>query len=184
MFFIKYFYIFGHIIVLNYIQCYIIFCCNVTRKNMIQQHNLCFYPAYLLSFQGYSQVSLLFAMACHTAQNKQCFLHMRCLKTLPFLCTSYKGYIIRYIYIALFLGPQSASHGRGNLFNHHQCAASTWPGWCDCSHIAPERPPHTSLLVERTSVMKPISIWAWSGGHDGYRGQTGKFGQDADYSSV
>jgi len=30
----------------------------------------------------------------------------------------------------------------------------------DCSHIAPKRPPHTSLLVERTSVMKPISIWA------------------------
>ncbi len=23
------------------------------------------------------------------------------------------------------------------------------PGWCDGSHIAPERPPHTSLLVER-----------------------------------
>jgi len=23
------------------------------------------------------------------------------------------------------------------------------PGWCDGSHIAPERPPHTSFLVER-----------------------------------
>ncbi len=30
----------------------------------------------------------------------------------------------------------------GNLLIHHQCAASTWM-------IAPERPPHTSLLVER-----------------------------------
>jgi len=33
------------------------------------------------------------------------------------------------------------------------------PGWCDGSHIAPERPPHTSLLVE--TVMKPIGIYKY-----------------------
>ncbi len=43
-----------------------------------------------------------------------------------------------------FLGTQSTLHIRGNHLIHHQCAASTW-----MSHIAPERPPHTSLLVER-----------------------------------
>ncbi len=34
------------------------------------------------------------------------------------------------------------------------------PGWCDGSHIPPECPPHTVLLVEEeTEWMKPISVW-------------------------
>jgi len=57
------------------------------------------------------------------------------------------GTVIHYIYYSTFLSTQSASHCRGNYFNHHQCAAP--PGWCDGSHIVPERTPHTSLLVER-----------------------------------
>ncbi len=46
------------------------------------------------------------------------------------------------------------------------------PGWCDGSHIAPERPPHTSILVET------ISVWGWLGVHDGQR-PVGEFDQDA-----
>ncbi len=54
-----------------------------------------------------------------------------------------------------FLGTQSALHrrggGGGDLLNHHQCACGLddAPGWCDGSNIAPECPPHTSLLAER-----------------------------------
>ncbi len=47
-----------------------------------------------------------------------------------------------------FLDTQSALHSKGAISSsttnvHHP------PGWCDGSHSAPERPPHTSLLVER-----------------------------------
>ncbi len=49
--------------------------------------------------------------------------------------------IIWYIYIVLFWVLKALYIEVGNLLIHHQCAASTW--------IAPERPPHTSLLVER-----------------------------------
>ncbi len=62
--------------------------------------------------------------------------------------------IIHYIYIALFLALKALYIVRGCLLVHHQCAASTTsvqhpPGWCDGSHSAPDRSPHTSLLVER-----------------------------------
>ena len=84
--------------------------------------------------------------------------------------------IICYIYIALFLRPQSALHRWGNLLNHHQCAASTWmmrrQPYC-------ARTPTTHQLTGgEETVMKPISIWGWLGGHDGQRPR-GKFGQDA-----
>ncbi len=32
-----------------------------------------------------------------------------------------------------FLGTQSALHRRGDLLNHHQCAASTWINVCEAS---------------------------------------------------
>ncbi len=51
------------------------------------------------------------------------------------------------------------------------------PGWCDGSHSAPERPPHTSLLVERREseeVNQCMGIIS----HDGQR-PMGKFGQNA-----
>ncbi len=47
--------------------------------------------------------------------------------------------IICYIYIALFWDTQIALHR----------ISSNPLGWCNGSHIASERPPHTSLLVER-----------------------------------
>ncbi len=51
--------------------------------------------------------------------------------------------IIIYIYIALFFGPYKCFTWKGGI------SSATTNGWCDGSHIAPERPPHTSLLVER-----------------------------------
>ncbi len=47
-----------------------------------------------------------------------------------------------------FLSTQSASHRRGESPQPPpMCSIHT--GWCAGSHIVPERPPHTSLLVER-----------------------------------
>ncbi len=78
--------------------------------------------------------------------------------------------IIPYIYIALFLGTQSALHKKV----HHHCAASTWmmrrQPYCT-------RTPITHQLTGEETVMKPISVWGWLGGHDGQR-PMGKFGQD------
>ncbi len=77
-----------------------------------------------------------------------------------------------------FLGTQSASHRRGGI-SSTTTSVQHPPGWCDGSHIVPERPPHTPAYWWRgDSVMKPISVWGWLGGHDGQR-PTGKFGQDA-----
>ncbi len=55
--------------------------------------------------------------------------------------------IIPYIYIALFwvlkaLYMEGANSSSTTNVQHP-------PGWCDGSHIAPERSPHISLLVER-----------------------------------
>ncbi len=57
------------------------------------------------------------------------------------------------------------------------CAASTW---------MMRRQPYcarTPITLQLTGggdrVMKPISVWGWSGGHDGQRSM-GKFGQDAE----
>ncbi len=61
----------------------------------------------------------------------------------------------------------------GDLLIHHQCAASTWmmrrqPYWARTSTT------HQLIGGEET-VMKPISVWGWLGGHDGQR-PMGKFG--------
>ncbi len=53
-----------------------------------------------------------------------------------------------YLYSA-FLGTQSALHRRGGGISSTTTSVQHPPGWCDGSHISPERPPHTSLLVER-----------------------------------
>ncbi len=45
-----------------------------------------------------------------------------------------------------FLGTQSPLHRR---ISSTTTNVQHSPGWCDGSHIAPERPPHTGLLVER-----------------------------------
>ncbi len=55
---------------------------------------------------------------------------------------------------------------------------SIHPGWCDGSHSAPERPPHTAYWWRGDRVRKPISVWGWLGGHEGQR-PAGEFGQDA-----
>ncbi len=56
--------------------------------------------------------------------------------------------IICYIYIAFFLSTQSALHSKGDISSSTTNVQDP-PGWCDGNHIVPERPPHTSLLVER-----------------------------------
>ncbi len=51
-----------------------------------------------------------------------------------------------------FLGTQSALHERrrgGGRISWTTTNVQLPPGWCNGSHIAPERPPHPSLLVER-----------------------------------
>ncbi len=47
-----------------------------------------------------------------------------------------------------FLDTQSALHSKGAISSSTTNVQHP-PGWCDGSHSAPERPPHTSLLVER-----------------------------------
>ncbi len=60
--------------------------------------------------------------------------------------------IIHYIYIALFCFSKHSK--RSTLWGGGGVSSSTTnvqhpPGWCDGSHSAPDRSPHTSLLVER-----------------------------------
>ncbi len=50
---------------------------------------------------------------------------------------------------SIFLGSQSALHRRGGGISSTTTNVQHPPGWCDGSHIAPECPPHTGLLVER-----------------------------------
>ncbi len=47
-----------------------------------------------------------------------------------------------------FLDTQSALHSKGTISSSTTNVQHP-PGWCDCSHSAPEHPPQTSLLVER-----------------------------------
>ncbi len=47
-----------------------------------------------------------------------------------------------------FLDTQSALHSKGAISSSTTNVQHP-PGWCDGSHSAPERPLHTSLLVER-----------------------------------
>ncbi len=56
--------------------------------------------------------------------------------------------IICYIYIARFW-VLKALYIEGGI-SSTTTSVQHPPGWCDGSHIAPERPPHTSLLVERS----------------------------------
>ncbi len=56
--------------------------------------------------------------------------------------------IICYIYIALFW-VLKALYIEGGESPHPPTNVQHPPGWCDGSHSAPERPPHTSLLMER-----------------------------------
>ncbi len=55
--------------------------------------------------------------------------------------------IICYIYIALFWVLKALSIEAG--ISSSTTSVQHPPGWCDGSHTVPERPPHTSLLVER-----------------------------------
>ncbi len=66
-----------------------------------------------------------------------------------------------------FLDTQSALQSKGDISSSTTNVQHP-PGWCDGSHSAPERPPHTSFQVEKR-VMKPISVWGWLRGHDGQR---------------
>ncbi len=47
-----------------------------------------------------------------------------------------------------FLSTQSALHCEGGI-SSSTTSVQHPPGWCDGSHSAPDRSPHTSLLVER-----------------------------------
>ncbi len=57
--------------------------------------------------------------------------------------------IICYIYIALFWVLKVLYIEGGGGISSTTTNVQHPPGWCDGSHIAPERPPHTGLLVER-----------------------------------
>ncbi len=79
------------------------------------------------------------------------------LKLLTFwrICKVYVNIIIRiriihYIYIALFCFSKHSKRSTlsGGIFSSTTTVQHP-PGWCDGSHSVPERPPHTSLLVER-----------------------------------
>ncbi len=53
-----------------------------------------------------------------------------------------------------FLDTQSALHSKGAISSSTTNVQHP-PGWCDGSHSAPERPTHTSLLVERRQSDEP-----------------------------
>ncbi len=63
-------------------------------------------------------------------------------------CTCTIIIIIIYSLYSAFLDTQSALHSKGGI-SSSTTSVQHPPGWCDGSHSAPERPPHTSLLVER-----------------------------------
>ncbi len=78
-----------------------------------------------------------------------------------------------------FLGTQSALYSKWDISSSTTNVKHPL-GWCDGSHSAPERPPHTSLLVERrpSDEANGDGVWGLFGGHDGQR-LMGEFGQDA-----
>ncbi len=84
--------------------------------------------------------------------------------------------IISYIYIVLFWVLKALYIVRGEI-SSSTTSVQHPPGWCDGSHIAPERPPHTSLEWWDRG-MKPISVWGWLRGDDCQRPMR-QFGQDA-----
>ncbi len=58
-----------------------------------------------------------------------------------------------------FLGTQSSLHSMGGISSSNTNVQHP-PGWCNGSHIAPERPPHTPAYWWRGDrVMKPISVY-------------------------
>ncbi len=76
-----------------------------------------------------------------------------------------------------FLGTQSASHRRGESPQPPPVCSvhlddATAAIVCQNAHYTP------AYWWRGDSVMKPISVWGWLGGHDGQR-PVGKFGQDA-----
>ncbi len=81
-----------------------------------------------------------------------------------------------HLYSAV-LDTQSALHSKRGI-----CSSTTNvqhpPEWCDGSHVTPERPPHTSLLVERRQSDESNQCMGWLEGHNGQR-PMGEFGQDA-----
>ncbi len=91
---------------------------------------------------------------------------------------------IHNIYLTLFCFSKHSKRftlWRGNLLINHQCAASTW--MMRRQPYCPERPPHTSLLVEmRQSDAANQQIWVLLG-HDGQRPME-KFGQDAEVTPL
>ncbi len=84
---------------------------------------------------------------------------------------SFKNNNLLHLYSA-FLGTQSTLHSKGGI-SSSTTSVQHPPGWCDGSHIAPERPPHTSLLVERRQSdeanqcmeMIRMSWWSEASGH-------------------
>ncbi len=87
--------------------------------------------------------------------------------------------IISYILYSAFLGTQSALHSKGE--------SPQPPPVCsihlDDATAAIERPPHTSLLVERRQSDEANQCMGWLGGHDGQR-PMGEFGQDAEVTPI
>ncbi len=93
--------------------------------------------------------------------------------------------IINYIYIALFcFSKHSKRFTLSGGISLSTTSVQHPSGWCDGSHSAPERPPHTSLLVERRrSDEANRQIWVLLGGHDDQRTMS-KLGQDAEVTPL
>ncbi len=85
--------------------------------------------------------------------------------------------IICYIYIALFwvLKVLYKEAGGGGLLNHQQCSASNW--MMRRQPYCTRAPTTHQLSGGEETVMQPICVWGWLGGHDGQR-SVGKFSQD------
>ncbi len=65
----------------------------------------------------------------------------------------YNSTNLLHLYSA-FLGTQSALHRRGGISSTTPSVQHP-PGWCNGSHVVPERPTHTSILVERRQSDEP-----------------------------
>ncbi len=61
--------------------------------------------------------------------------------------SNYNNNNLLHLYSA-FVDTQSTLHSKGTISSSTTNVQHP-PGWCDGSHSAPERPPHTSLSVER-----------------------------------
>ncbi len=109
----------------------------------------------LLYLKKISQISCTFTFKCsisclierHWCQVRLSLQYILIVLILNMHHNNNNNYNLLHLYSA-FLDTQSALHSKGAISSSTTNVQHP-PGWCDGSHSAPERPPHTSLLVER-----------------------------------